>query len=176
MDSVMNSWYGIDLQWAYSDLLRQIYRKTVCQQSALDVLHNALIRFALAKNPDRLQYPHAFLQVIVRNQLVDEYRYQRRLVSLDASQEDNEQSEYLDDPDFYSPSAEYLADIRQRLASMQTLIDNLPRRCREVFWLYRVEGLKQVQIAEKLDISIQMVERHVARGYVALMEANELIK
>lgn len=171
----MNYWYGIDLQWAYSDLLRQIYRKTICQQSALDVLHNALVRFALAKNPDRLQEPHAFLQVIVRNQLVDEYRYQRRLVSLDASESEDDQKDSILDSEFYSPSAEHLADIKQRLSCMQTLIDSLPPRCREVFWLYRVEGLKQAQIAEKLNISLKMVEKHVARGYVALIEANDLI-
>jgi RNA polymerase sigma factor (sigma-70 family) len=173
---MMNYWYGIDLHWAYSDLLRQIYRKTICQQSALDVLHNALVRFALAKNPDRFQEPHAFLQVIVRNQLVDEYRYHRRLVSLDISEDEAEQPESSQDSTFYSPSAEHLADINQRLASLQALIESLPARCREVFWLYRVEGLKQAEIAGKLNISIKMVEKHVARGYVALLEAHDLIQ
>ncbi len=172
----MNYWYGIDLHWAYSDLLRQIYRKTICQQSALDVLHNALVRFALAKNPDRFQEPHAFLQVIVRNQLVDEYRYHRRLVSIDINEDENDQLEHTTDAAFYSPSAEHLADINQRLSGLQALIDGLPARCREVFWLYRVEGLKQAEIAEKLNISIKMVEKHVARGYVALIEANDLVQ
>lgn len=172
----MSYWFGIDLHWAYSDLLRQIYRKTVCQQTALDILHNALIRFVLAKNPARFQEPHAFLQTIVRNQLFDEYRYQSRLIPLHLSDDETNQSDNVIDSEFYSPSAEYLADIKQRLSSMQSLIDSLPERCREVFWLYRIEGLKQSEIAEKLNISTKMVEKHVARGYVALIEASELIR
>lgn len=169
-------WYGINLQWAYSELLSRIYRHTICKQGALDILHDALVRFALAKNPDRFQQPHAFLQVIVNNQLVDEFRYHRRLVQLESAEALHHLSEPLLDEDFYTPSAEHLADIKQRLHAMQLLIDSLPPRCREVFWLYRVEGLKQSQIAETLNISLKMVERHVARGYVALIEANELMR
>ena len=169
-------WYGINLQWAYSELLSRIYRHTICKQGALDILHDALVRFALAKNPDRMQQPHAFLQVIVNHQLVDEFRYQRRLVSLDETDDDNAYTLYALDSEFHTPSAEHLADIKQRLQAMQALIDRLPKRCREVFWLYRIEGLKQAQIAETLNISLKMVERHVARGYVALIEANDLIR
>lgn len=169
-------WYGINLQWAYSELLSRIYRHTICKQGALDILHDALVRFALAKNPDRFQQPHAFLQVIVNNQLVDEFRYHRRLVQLESAEELHDLAGPLSDEDFYTPSAEHLADIKQRLHALQRLIENLPPRCREVFWLYRVEGLKQTQIAETLNISLKMVERHVARGYVALIEANELMR
>lgn len=171
-------WYGINLQWAYSELLRRIVRHAICKQGALDILHDALVRFALAKNPDKLQQPHAFLQAIVSNQLVDEFRYHRRLVQLESAEDLHDHTELspLLDQAFYTPSAEHLADIKQRLHAIQILIDSLPTRCREVFWLYRVEGLKQSQIAEHLNISLKMVERHVARGYVALIEANELMR
>jgi RNA polymerase sigma-70 factor (ECF subfamily) len=169
-------WYGINLQWAYSELLSRIYRHCICKQGALDILHDALVRFALAKNPDRFQQPHAFLQAIVNNQLVDEFRYHRRLEPLESADALHDFDEHVLGTEFYTPSAEHLADIKQRLHAMQLLIDSLPTRCREVFWLYRVEGMKQSQIAQALNISLKMVERHVARGYVALIEANELMR
>ncbi|BCM24522.1 RNA polymerase sigma factor [Methyloradius palustris] len=170
----MMQWHGVDLRWAYSDLLPNIYRQTLCKQNALDILHDALVRFALAKNPDRTQRPHAFLQVIVRNVLIDEHNHQRRLVPLitDESEEDN--LSFADQR--FTPSAEHLADIQQRLKAMQHMIDNLPPRCREAFWLFRIEGLDQSEIALQLGITRNMVQRHVMRAMVELLEAEDLIR
>jgi hypothetical protein len=36
-------WHGIDLEWAYSDLLNQIIRKTTCVHRARYVLHDAIV-------------------------------------------------------------------------------------------------------------------------------------
>ena len=45
---VMNeslAWCGIDLNWAYSDVLRRIGRRTACIHRAKDILHDALVFF-----------------------------------------------------------------------------------------------------------------------------------
>jgi RNA polymerase sigma-70 factor (ECF subfamily) len=173
-------WYGIDLRWAYADLLPNIYRQTVCKQSALDILHDSLVRFALAKNPNRDQQPHAFLQVIVRNQLIDEHNHQRRFVPFVADEDENGEAINQGHLSFtdqqFIPSAEHLADIQQRMQAMQSLIDNLPPRCREAFWLFRIEGLGQNEIAQQLGITRNMVQRHVMRAMVELLEAEDLIR
>ena len=172
-------WYGINLQWAYSELLSRIYRHTVCKQGALDILHDDLISFALAKNPNRHLQPHAYLQVIVRNQLVNEFNDNKRYISLDAedaSDTENAQSSLLNHDQFSSPSAEHLVDIRQRLEATVRLIENLSPRCRKAFWLFRVDGMKQGQIAQELGVSVNMVQRYVARAMVELAEAQELMR
>ena len=173
------NWHGIDLRWAYFDLFTSIYRQTLCKQNALDILHDSLVRFALAKNPKRKEQPHAFLQVIVRNLLIDEHNHNRRFISIDLDVEENadhgEILSYTGSEHAFSPSPEHIADINQRLIEMQALINSLPKRCQEVFWLYRIEGLNQVNIAEKLGISSVMVNRHVAKALVALAEANDLM-
>jgi len=46
-------------------------------------------------------------------------------------------------------------------------IQGLPDRCREVFVLSRVNGLKNKEIAEELQISIKNVERHLSRALQA---------
>ncbi|KIO47134.1 hypothetical protein IE90_00580 [Sanguibacteroides justesenii] len=70
--------------------------------------------------------------------------------------------------DFYfstiiqSPEAEielWQSDIGRAL---QDAIDSLPERCREVFLLSKVEGLKNREIAERLTISEKTVERHMS--------------
>lgn len=174
----MVEWYGVNLRWAYSELLPSIYRHTICKQSALDILHDALVRFALAKNPNRQEQPHAFLQVIVRNQLIDEYNHNKRFTSLDIDEAGERGSTefHAEHDTFFSPSAEHLADIKQRLEATQRLIENLSPKCQEAFWLFRIEGMNQSQIAEKLGISRNMVQRYVSRAMVELAEAEELIR
>lgn len=172
-------WYGVNLRWAYSELLATIYRHTVCKQGALDILHDAMIRFALAKNPNRLEHPHAYLQVIVRNQLINEFNYGKRFTSLDAESMMSDEvgaNSLLNTDTFFAPSAEHLADIRQRLEATQRLIENLSPRCQKAFWLFRIEGMQQSQIAEILGVSVNMVQRYVARAMVELAEAEELIR
>ncbi len=44
------------------------------------------------------------------------------------------------------------------------IMNNLPERCREVFQLSRITGLKNREIAEKLDISLKAVEKHITRA------------
>ena len=55
--------------------------------------------------------------------------------------------------------------IEQELKSkIEKTIQGLPDRCREVFILSRMNGLKNKEIAEKLDINIKNVERHLNRA------------
>jgi RNA polymerase sigma-70 factor (ECF subfamily) len=43
-------------------------------------------------------------------------------------------------------------------------LHKLPEKCREVFLMSRMEGLKNREIAEKLGINIKNVERHITRA------------
>ena len=167
---MMMQWHGVDLRWAYANLLPNICRQTHCRQYAFDILHDALVRFALTRSSGRQEQPHAYLRTIVRNLLVDSHREQARLVPLP----EEDEVQLLADQSF-TPSAEHLADIQQRLNILQAIIDRLPPRCREVFWMLRIEGLKQQEIATKLGISLNMVERHVKRALLDLLEARDLV-
>jgi len=50
---------------------------------------------------------------------------------------------------------------------IQETIRGLPERCRDVFILSRVKGLKNREIAAELQISIKNVERHLSRAMQA---------
>lgn len=50
---------------------------------------------------------------------------------------------------------------------IQIVIDKLPKRCRQVFLLSRFEGLKNKDIASRLDISLTAVEKHIRRALIA---------
>lgn len=163
-------WYGINLQWAYTDLLGYIRFKVACPHHAKDILHDALIRYTVSTSTNKDIEPHAYMRSIAKNLIVDTYNYSQRFVSLEA--EIGLNREWLDAPTL---SVEQLSDIKQRLEMIQQILEQLPPRCRQVFWMYRVEGHTQTEIAVALGISKNMVERHVMRAIVDLSSARELM-
>lgn len=54
---------------------------------------------------------------------------------------------------------------------IQRITESLPDRCREVFLLSRFRGLKNREIAERLHISLNAVERHIQRALRIFSEA-----
>lgn len=56
---------------------------------------------------------------------------------------------------------------------IQDTIASLPERCREVFMMSRYEELKNMEIAQKLDISIKAVEANVTRALAKLRESTK---
>lgn len=158
------TWNGISLDWAYSDLLSHIRFKVACPHRAKDVLHDALIRFVVSPSQHRHEQPHAYLRSIVQNLVNDDFHRKNRLLSLDTQ---------FNSTDDFGASTELLADMRQRLMGVQTIIEHLPSRCRQVFWLYRIEGYTQPEIADQLGISKNMVERHVMRAIIDLSYVHE---
>ncbi len=162
------NWQGIDLRWAYNDLLLSLSRQTRCVHRAYDVLHDALLRFALAQHSQPVTQPNAYLRQVAQSVLIDHYRRNDRLQPLPDYEEARDEH--------VAPSAEHLLDIQQRLTALHRILDCLPPRCREVFWLARIEGYAQKEIALKLEISLNMVERHMARALVTLRDARDLLR
>jgi RNA polymerase sigma factor (sigma-70 family) len=167
------TWYGLDLKWVYSDLLRTVFYRTKCIQTAYDVLHDAMLRFVLSHSEQRHVEPHAYMRVVVRNLLVDHYHQSARFVSLDVDDSDQVTTHYTQESWALSPAQ--LLDLQQRMRAIEVIINGLPHKCREVFWLYRIEGITQSEIAAQLSISINMVERHVIRALVDISAARELL-
>lgn len=164
------NWQGIDLGWAYSDLLISLSRRTRCVQRAYDVLHDALLRFALAQHRRPVDQPNAYLRRVAHSVLIDCYRSESRLESL----EDQNPEDVA--PSQVAPSCEHLLDIQQRLQALQRILDCLPERCAQVFWMARIEGYTQPDIATRLGISLNMVERHMMRALIDLRRARDLLQ
>lgn len=53
---------------------------------------------------------------------------------------------------------------------IQNAIESLPEKCRQIFILHKIEGKKQKDIAQELNISINTVENQMAIAYKKLKE------
>ena len=105
----------------------------------------------------------AFLFRIVRNSCIDYIKHIKVLNNRMHEIEISSKYEELYRIDFVGNEPYIL--IEQELKNkIENTIKGLPDRCREVFILSRMEGLKNKEIAEKLDINIKNVERHLNRA------------
>lgn len=68
-------------------------------------------------------------------------------------------------------SPEHQAIIRDDLRRAERLLDTLPGRAREAFLLRRVQGLSQREIAARMNVSENTVEKHIGKALRLIMQA-----
>jgi RNA polymerase sigma-70 factor, ECF subfamily len=107
--------------------------------------------------------PEAYLFRLVRNKCIDYINHLRVVNERMDEIEILSKYEELYRIDFIGDEPYVLIEKELKQKIEQT-IKTLPDRCREVFVLSRINGLKNREIAEKLDINIKNVERHLSRA------------
>lgn len=58
----------------------------------------------------------------------------------------------------------YLLMEKELEEQFQEIVNDLPERCREVFILSRVKGLKNREIAMELNLSLKAIEKHISNA------------
>lgn len=74
-----------------------------------------------------------------------------------------------------APDQERIVNGRQSLLLLAKAIEKLPNRCQEVFILSRLHGLSNGEIADKLGISRNMVEKHIIKALIHCREVRSEI-
>jgi RNA polymerase sigma-70 factor, ECF subfamily len=98
----------------------------------------------------------SYLYTAVRNRCLNHIRDKKKHVLLDAVREH----------EFATENTE--TETEELSKAIDKGIESLPEKCREVFELNRIEGLKYAQIAEKLNISIKTVEAQMSKALSVL--------
>lgn len=111
----------------------------------------------------------AFLFRLVRNRCIDYIKHLKVInnrmqeILISSKYEELYRIDFVGD----EPYVLIEQELKQKI---ERTIDSLPERCREVFILSRINGLKNKEIAEKLEINIKNVERHLSRALQAFRE------
>ena len=104
-----------------------------------------------------------FLFRLVRNRCVDYIKHLKVVNNRMQEIQISSKYEELYRIDFIGNEPYVLIEQELKLKIEKT-IHSLPERCREVFILSRMNGLKNKEIAETLNINIKNVERHLSRA------------
>lgn len=141
----------------YQELTAFLSRTLGDRQTAADLTQEAFLRLLDRKSEAHVEQPRAFLFKTAVNLSID-LRRRTRIRR-------NEELETLDREgclDERCPQRE--AIHQQQLQLLRRALEQLPENCREAFLLRKVEGCSHAEIAERLGISRDMVEKHIVNA------------
>ncbi len=161
----IDEWFMREVLPLESMLTRFLQRNWRNEAEISDLRQEAYARVYEAARRERPLLAKPFLFQIARNLMIDKLRRQS-VVSLE-SVADFDWLNVSDD----KPSSEAYVAARQELRLLQTALDELPPRCRQVVLLRKVEGLSQKEVARQMGITIETVENQVAKGMRLLAQA-----
>ena len=141
------------------------FAKHVVKDDAIsqDIVQDVFVK--VWENKAKIESLHleAYLFRLVRNRCIDSIKHLKVENNRMHEIEISSRWEELYRIDFIGNEPYVL--IEQELKNkIEKTITDLPDRCREVFIMSRMDGLKNKEIAEKLDINIKNVERHLNRA------------
>ncbi len=148
----------------YEELIGTWARRLRNRQQAQDLAHDTFVR-VLESNPDSVEQPRAYLHQTARNIAVDGFRREELRDAKELAAVPPSSSE-TGDPE------QYMRAI-QLAESVERALQELPLNCRKVFVWQKIEGLTQAEIAERLGLSRNMVEKYMIRTLRHLRERVE---
>lgn len=152
------------------ELRRVMFRRCGCIETAADIVQETYQRMFAGNLWHQAENPRALLHRIAANLATD---YDRRRTIRNQYAGDDETAETLEQvSDGIDP--EQITVARQRLDRLVAAVDTLPPKCRTVFVLRKFDGLSHAEIAERLEISRNMVEKHLRNAMQALQQLDEL--
>ncbi len=153
---------------AFRNLFQSIYtqlyihcRKYISDpEDAKDIIQNVFLHFwEKRKDIDIHTSLYAYLQKSVQNECLN-YLRTHRIANI--PQEDIPVINQIDIAEKNDPQSEFNINEIERI--IENTIETLPDQCKFVFKLSRIEGLKNKEIADKLQISVRTVDTHIYRA------------
>lgn len=142
----------------YSELLSFLTIRLGSREQANDVVQETFLRIFSLKSPRPILNPRAFLYKTATNITIDLFRRQQR---------QNLRFVNLEEAHVFPsglPDQERIVAGKEQIRKLSQAITDLPPKCRQVFMLFKLRGKSQKEIAERLGISRNMVEKHIMIG------------
>jgi RNA polymerase sigma-70 factor (ECF subfamily) len=141
-----------------SALKRFISRFLHNPQDIEDVAQEAFLRAFIAEKDTKIQQPKSFLFRIAKNVAVSELRMKSRQIT-----------DYIEDQ--ASPevllgqwTVEDEITAQEKVGIHCEAVSTLPPQCRRVYLMRKVYGMPHKEIAQRLDIAVSTVEKHLMKG------------
>jgi RNA polymerase sigma-70 factor (ECF subfamily) len=133
-------------------------RSRMSKEDIDDVIQEAYCRLSALDGFEAIDRPDGYFFSIARNLLASKL-LRAKIVTIEAVAEIEALSPFDE-----APSPERRASARIELARIREIIASMPDRRRRIFEMRKIEGLPQREIAERLGISVSVVENEAAKG------------
>lgn len=128
-----------------------------------DVLQETFLKVFEAEHTTSIATPRAFLFKTAKNLALNELS-KRRTRRTDAVADIDVLAVLMSERAGHETTPEFQIAIEEQLNLAWKSINQMSPRVQEVFVLRKVHGLKQKEIALRLDIAESTVEKHIAKG------------
>jgi RNA polymerase sigma factor (sigma-70 family) len=150
-------------------LIRYLAARRVDRDEAEDLLQDLFLKLESRPVGPVLQ-SRAYLYRVLNNQLADHRRSAARRAGREGDWAAAQSGASPDHDDRPSPERALIA--RERLQAVSSALATLPERTLTIFRKYRVDGVRQAQIAAELGISGSAVEKHLQKAYRLVVEVH----
>ncbi|MEO9902112.1 sigma-70 family RNA polymerase sigma factor [Nisaea sp.] len=175
ISSSIDDFHGLDdgdllnsaIEAYYADIAKAVGRRSPARTGALDIVHDLYVK--LAENPEVLRDKRsikAFLCRAAVNLGIDRYRREAFEATIFSSMGE----EVTELPATAALAPDRGLEIKARIAVLRDAIGELPPRRRVVFVLHRLDDMPPEEIARKLGISRNMVDRHLRRAFAHCLD------
>ncbi|WP_454828915.1 sigma-70 family RNA polymerase sigma factor [Paraburkholderia xenovorans] len=148
----------------YRELRRFLSRLVNDSDTASDIAQECYARvLSITHSGGAIENPRALLYRTARNLVIDMHRRATVRTTLDIdelAEHEEPVAPQMNQPDELWASS-------QRTQSLLAAIEALPPRCREAFILHKFDGLSHAEVARRMGISRNMVEKHIVRGLLS---------
>ena len=160
-----DDWFVTEVLPLEGTLERFLRRNWRDENDIADLRQEVYTRVFMAWSVVKPNSVQAFLLSTARNLLIDRAR-RARIVSIETFAD-------MDAVEIVAESVQTDGHLmaRSELRLLQVALELLPPRCREVVQLRKIDGLSQREVALKMGITEDTVERQVAKGVRALAAA-----
>ena len=149
----------------HGSLLRFLTQRTGSVEEAKEIAQEAYVKVLAVERRDGIASLAGYLWRSALNLVTD--RARRRGVRERFIREVQSEAEPL------APSAETVADARQRLEVIERAVGQLPPRCLDAFLLRIVQGRPFDEVGREMGISARMAKVYVARALASLQRRVE---
>ena len=153
-----SAWFAAEVQPHASALRSYLLARYPTLPDVDNLVQECLVRVLRARETSAVESPKGLLFAIARNLALDAVRRQK-VVAFEPMTENPDSSVYRDNTDVVETVSK-----QQEFALLTQAIQTLPERCRQVFTLRTAYGLSQKEIAAKLGISENTVEKQMGKG------------
>ena len=160
----LDDWFISEVLPLEAALMRFLRRNWRAESDIVDLRQEVYARVCEAASAAAPINPKAFVFTTARNLLIDRTRH-ARVVPLEVATDLEGWALGVDE---VTPDRHLTA--REEVRRLQAGLAVLPTRCREVVVLRKIEGLSQREVAARMGIREDTVERQTAHGMRALAD------